>query len=363
MGRLLVIGLLALASTTATAQVHLPGIAPPVNPQRDAQCAEHSEEWRVQTRRVEEARRVCERRDGGTVKTSGVWMPNCRSLAQAYVTCAPISDQLCFLAAQQQASVSSCYRQVAANRNAERDRQSTLRRIEDQRQQLESALQTAVEVRDKGVAQTVIDRYTRTPKEAASDLHGHIREAARTTGTIAPDSQPQLNRVGTASDAALRAMPLNPVAIEFASQSAAAARARMGDALNQLDGTVSQANVEFASTRRTEPPAEAATARSQLRGAVQGLNGGSASQVPPAGGAMAGPSGRLRDPPGVPSSAGHRTLAGRGGLDELAEAEETETLQERESRARADHMLLQSIMKLQRDINANSPANRAASQR
>jgi hypothetical protein len=284
-------------------------------------------------------------------------------LAQAYVTCAPISDQLCFLAAQQQASVSSCYRQVAANRNAERDRQSTLRRIEDQRQQLESALQTAVEVRDKGVAQTVIDRYTRTPKEAASDLHGHIREAARTTGTIAPDSQPQLNRVGTASDAALRAMPLNPVAIEFASQSAAAARARMGDALNQLDGTVSQANVEFASTRRTEPPAEAATARSQLRGAVQGLNGGSASQVPPAGGAMAGPSGRLRDPPGVPSSAGHRTLAGRGGLDELAEAEETETLQERESRARADHMLLQSIMKLQRDINANSPANRAASQR
>ncbi len=81
-------------------------------------------------------------------------------------------------------------------------------------------------------------------------MQSHLREAARTAGTHAPDASPELNRVGRLLDELNARAPMHEVAREFSGQSQAAARARMSDALDQFEGIASQA-----ATEGVRPPA------------------------------------------------------------------------------------------------------------
>jgi hypothetical protein len=142
----------------------------------------------------------------------------------------------------------ACHRSLAAQQRAQRDRETAAARLEQQFdtvrrtvQQFQQASEAAAELHDQGIAGTVIDRLTTTPSGAADQLQSHLREAARTTGTHAPDASPELNRVGRLLDELNTRAPMNEIAREFGGQSQAAARARMSDALNQFDGIASQA--------------------------------------------------------------------------------------------------------------------------
>lgn len=237
---------LALAAT-AGAQQPLDGVAP-VQPTRDEDCAEHRRQWSAQLQQLEAARTTCDRRDGGTVRTGGVWLPHCGTRQQAYVSCAPISDQLCAVRQQMDASVQACYRALAGHQRAQRDRETaaagleqkfdTLRRTMDQFNQGRQALD---DLHGNGIAATVIDRALATPPSAAEQLQSQLREAARTAGTVAPDASPELNRAGRMLDEFNARAPIHEVARAFSSHSQGAARARMGDALNQFDGAARQA--------------------------------------------------------------------------------------------------------------------------
>ena len=251
MNRLMTTLCLVMGLNSASwAQVHLDGV-PQVLPARTEDCTEHRRQWQDRLQQLEAARRTCDRRDGGTVRSAGVWLPHCGSRQQAYITCAPISDQICAVRQQMDASVQACHRALAAQQRAQRDRETAAARLEQQFdnvrrtvQQYHLAREVAAELHDKGIAGTVIDRLTTTPAGAAEQLKSHLREAARTAGARAPDASPELNRVGRMLDELNARTPMHEVAREFSGQSQGAARARMSDALSQFDGIASQAATE-----------------------------------------------------------------------------------------------------------------------
>lgn len=208
------------------------GIAPPLNPQSQVECQTLSERWSGKRKDLENARSACERRDGGTVTfKDGPWMPNCKSRQQAFVACASLTDQICWVDAQQSESVAACYRQVSQNQNAKRDAESLAGRVERRAQELRDARRSSA---------AIFNGVLPSPSDAGAKLQSNIKEAARTTAAPGADSQPALNRVGKWSDRAAAFVPSNPIAAEIGAQSSAAARARMGDALQQLEGALRQ---------------------------------------------------------------------------------------------------------------------------
>jgi hypothetical protein len=242
-------------NSASLAQVHLDGV-PQVLPTRTEDCTEHARQWHARIQTLEAARNTCERRDGGTVRTAGVWLPNCGARQQAYITCAPISDQVCTVRKQMDASVQACHQALAAQHQARRDHETAAARLEQQLdnvrrtvQQFHQAQEAAAELHDKGIAATVIDRLTATPAAAGEQLQSHLRDAARTAGTRAPDASPELSRIGRVLDELNARASMNEVARAFSGQSQAAARARMSDALNQFEGIAGQAMAEGVRTQ------------------------------------------------------------------------------------------------------------------
>lgn len=229
------VGLLQVCGADASEVTPVPQ---PIDPQKYIECVDLGHAWYEKTRQLEQERAACDRRDGGTIKADGIWMPNCGYRQQAYITCAGVQDQVCQVRNVMNEAVKTCNRQVAENLSRARQKQATLDRIERDVQAVQQANEAIRGVAEQGVAGYVIDRYTATPQSATSTLHDAVKEAARTTGTTAPDSQPALNRVGRVTDRLWQQTPYAPVVKEIGQQSGAAARARMGDALNEMDGSL-----------------------------------------------------------------------------------------------------------------------------
>ena len=249
-----------LGSASSVAQQGNPSV---LNPTTNEDCQRLSREWQARTRNLELANTACERRAGPPSSIGkGVWLPNCQRLQQIYITCGSEADQVCAAREQRNEAFATCGRQVSASQKSEQDKGSRTARIEREAQGLKSAIDTMTGVGEKGPTGYLVDRYLATPETASSRFHDAVKEAARTTGTSGADSEPTLNRVGEASDKAFRTAPLNPIATEVGSQSAAAARARMGDALNQFNGALNQ----FSPTGSTRFPGRATPAPVPFRG-------------------------------------------------------------------------------------------------
>jgi hypothetical protein len=237
----------------ASAQGVVEGIAPPLNPTSDAQCRELGVRWQDRLSSLEAQNRACERRDGGTVRASGVARPHCGDRQQAYVTCAPIGDQICWTRSRRDEAVQSCYASVAAHHRLERDRASAAGRTEalanavrSTVEQYRSGAALLADTHRDGIVPTLIDRATQTPAGAADQVASYVREAARTTGTTGADTLPALARIGQAIEWMGGRVPASPVVREIAGQSIAAARARMADALHAFGGVARRADSEFA---------------------------------------------------------------------------------------------------------------------
>jgi hypothetical protein len=211
-------------------------MVPPVTPTKYQDCLDLSERWMEKAEQVRAAESVCERRDDGKVSYKGIRKPACNALQHVYLKCASLSNQLCAVRAQKDEAVSQCNRAYSAYQRAEQDKKSLASRLERQIGELNSARDAMSGIADKGPTGYLVDRMTETPQGAAARFNDAMKEAARTTGAPGADSQPAITRAGEVSDRAFRLVPGNPVAIEIGSQSAAAARARMADALSQFDG-------------------------------------------------------------------------------------------------------------------------------
>lgn len=245
----------AIAISPSAAAVEIGGVAPVQNPQTYKDCQELGMRWYEKRKTLENANRVCERRDGGTVRAAGVWMPNCNSRQQAYVTCASISDQMCWVDNQQQEALSTCHRDLAANQKEKQNRETAAGKLDAELKELQKARDNAALVIERGPAAALLQNYVTSPGRARDRFQEALVEAARTTGTRAPDSQPELNLSGAASDMLHRANTPNAAIAEVGSQSAAAARARMGDALNQLEGARSRTEAEGYGANSSATPA------------------------------------------------------------------------------------------------------------
>ena len=220
---------------------------PPVNPTKYQDCLDLSDRWSAKSDDVRAAENQC--RSGYkpsdlNISKKGIAMPSCNEREYMFLKCAPISNQLCEVRAQREEAVSQCFRTFSAYQRAEQDKKSAASRLEQQIREVNEARNAMSAVAEKGPLGYAIDRMTETPQSAAARFQDAVKEAARTTGSPGADSQPGLNRVGETSDGLYRLRAGNPVATEIGSQSAAAARARMGDALNQLDGISSRAAAE-----------------------------------------------------------------------------------------------------------------------
>jgi len=244
------VGLLCCWTAKAVEQT---GVPPVANPQTAKECQDLSDRWYEKRKGLEEASRVCERRDGGSVRAAGVYMPNCNARQQAYVTCASITDRLCWVDNRRQEAVSTCHRDLAANQRAAQDRSTAAAKLNSEMQKLSEARANSELLFNSGPAAVLLQNYVTTPQRAGERFNEAMKEAARTTGTRAPDSQPELNRSGTMSDALHRAVTPSPAVAEIGSQSGGAARARMGDALNMLDGVQSHAASEGIDTGISRP--------------------------------------------------------------------------------------------------------------
>lgn len=253
--RSILFSLLICCHAAAQGQVQFDPV-PPVQPTRSEHCDEQDRQWNERLKQVEAARFACERRDGGTVQPAGVWLPNCGSRQQAYVTCASFSDQLCAVRRQQEATRRACHAALSAYRNTERVRSESMQRqaslagstaaagmaVLERYREMKS---TYVELSEKGIAATVIDKYTTTPDKASDRVNEYLREAARTANTRNPDGTPAIVRIGKISEGIYERAPFNPIAKETGRQSDAAARARMGDALDELDQAFTEADANF----------------------------------------------------------------------------------------------------------------------
>lgn len=206
------------------AQIQLHGVAEPVAPQSKQECSAMQAQWSENEKKLNSARDACERKDGGTIFAAGIWMPNCKSRQQAYITCTSISDQICSVRNRMAAAYEKCVAKVDAYLDAERARKLSLDRIQQDLKIAAKVGNTAAEIAKNGPVSFIANR--------TSDA---VKEAARTGGTSAPDSQRLLNEVGKATNDAMNSVPRNRVVAEIADQSMAASRARMGDALDQLN--------------------------------------------------------------------------------------------------------------------------------
>lgn len=253
-----------IVAAGARAQMPLDGV-PPVLPTRSEDCDEHHRQWTARFRQAEAARDACQRRDGIKVSNAGVWLPNCGRRTHANVACAAQSDQVCAVSTQSAASVKACRTALAKHREAERIHAEGMRKRESQAAAARAAVKAELsrinavrstydELREKGIAGTVIDRYSTTPDRASGKINEYLREAARTANTQNPGRSPTLDDIGELSDGIYERMPFNPIVKEVGRQSSAAARARMGDALGRLDRAMEEAETGFAL-----PPAQAAT--------------------------------------------------------------------------------------------------------
>lgn len=245
-----------LGSASGWAQQGVQPVVPPANPTAEAQCVEFRSAWYQRIRELEQSRAVCERRDGGTVRANGPWLPNCGARQQAYVTCAGISDQICWATNQMNEQGRQCSRQAAAYLSQQRQQKNQAQRAEEQVRRSIEAIQNArsgaAGLLDKGVTGTVMGRFVGTPE--GGGLHDAARDAARTVNAPGADSQPLLNDMGARSDELHRALVRNPLVAEPGVQSNATSRARMGDALNQLDGALQSApDIERATTAAPAP--------------------------------------------------------------------------------------------------------------
>lgn len=254
----LCIGLLLVLAMPGhgVAQGFVEGIAAPANPTHDEQCRALGARWQDRLASLEAQNRACERRDGGSVRASGVARPHCGDRQQAYVTCAPIADQMCWTRSRRDEAVQSCYASVAAHHRLQRDRASAAGRTEALAnavlanvEQYRSGAALLADAHRDGVVPTLIDRVTETPAGAAERVGGYMKEAARTAGTTGADTTPALNRMGQAIDWMGGRVSTNPVVREIGSQSNAAARARMADALHTFGGAARRADSDFAVQR------------------------------------------------------------------------------------------------------------------
>lgn len=211
----------------------LQGVDSPLNPTHEQDCTELSQRWSEKRQGLEKERVSCERRDGGTVNANGPFMPNCGTRQQAYVQCAPVSDQICWVNKAQTASVALCRAQVQAHAEASRT-DNVASGVRNHIQELQRARENFRRFSEDPAGYSV-ERFLATPESARSRFQEALNEAARTTGLPGADSQPILNNVGEASERARAAVPLHPIAQEVGSQATAAARARMADALDQFD--------------------------------------------------------------------------------------------------------------------------------
>lgn len=219
-----------------------PGVSAPLNPQSIQECSSSSSEWKRAIDAADNAVRSCEAREGPKIKAKNPpYMPNCGRHQQAWWTCAPYSDEVCRLQKAQNAAFKDCADQVhAAQKMKESNRKAE---AEDKKGFAERVMNGVGEAkRVKGelegfVASPVeygIGRLTKTPGAAGGAFNSAAADAARKAGAPGADSQPLLNKVGELSDKGWRELPGNSIAKEVGAQSLAASRAKMGDALDQM---------------------------------------------------------------------------------------------------------------------------------
>lgn len=238
--------------------------AAPVAPKSNEDCRQYSRAILSFSRAMSDQLRACERRDGGSTSAKGVPTPNCKwqPTQQAYVSCASLQDSVCARDNQLEAELELCYRKVAAATSVESSSNRTTA-IRDQVQRDLSAYRRAKafaeSALEKGVVGAIVDHSTSVGASPGSRLRGYVQNAARTANAPFADSQPDLELTRSALDAVaglVDPVDRNPLAKEIARQSDAAARARIADALNALDGTYRRAEDEAA----TLPAASAQSA-------------------------------------------------------------------------------------------------------
>jgi hypothetical protein len=271
------------------AQGIVEGIAAPANPTHDEQCRDLGARWQDRLSSLEAQNRACERRDGGSVRASGIARPHCGDRQQAYVACAPIADQMCWTRSRRDEAVQSCYASVAAHHRLQRDRASAAGRTEALAnavranvEQYRSGAALLADAHRDGVVPALIDRVTETPAGAAAQVDGYMKEAARTAGTTGADTTPALNRMGRAIEWMGGRVSTNPVVREIGSQSNAAARARMADALHTFGGAARRADSEFAVQQRESITVPAPPAVTGIRQSVPAPRALAPARVPAA---------------------------------------------------------------------------------
>lgn len=222
-----------------------PPIYQPGSPQTTEECEALNSAWKERVDGLSSENLECERAEGArpngvSVSAKGVFLPNCGYRQQAYMSCAKVQDQQCRASKERAAGTAQCYSAVSAAQRQRREAETAAAKLQRKIDETKSAAKLYQDALSKGPINTAIDRMTETPSGAATRFESAIKEAARTTGAAGADSQPQLSKVGEMSDEVYRLVPGNPAAAELGSQSAAAARARMADALNQLEGATTR---------------------------------------------------------------------------------------------------------------------------
>lgn len=227
--------MLCVTALAVPAETRLPAISQPINPQSPEECEQLDNQWHQRYNALYAEAGACSSKARPyTGLKKPVWMPNCGYDTGVIRTeCASIQDQVCATGKQWNQAVQQCRSALAANQRRIENEQSTLAKAKAELERIDAARQAYVDITTKGPVNAAIDH-------AADSFQGAVKEAARTSGLPGADAYPVLNDVGAASDKAFREVPGNAAAKELALQSAAAARARMADALFQLEGAIAR---------------------------------------------------------------------------------------------------------------------------
>lgn len=233
--------LLYVSPALATAETY-PGISQPPNAQSADECEAMDAAWSSRVSRLSSANLECEvgegrSRSGPSISAKGVRLPNCGYRQQAYMSCANLQDQLCRASKDRIESTRQCYSALSANQKRRSEEETARAKLQRKIDETKSAQKAYKDLLEKGPYNTMLDRMGEGSATSASKrFNSATKEATRSAGSPGADSQPELNRVGEVSDGVFRLVPGNQAIAELGSQSAATARARMADALNQLDG-------------------------------------------------------------------------------------------------------------------------------
>lgn len=195
-----------LACLTTTPYVYsqtgLSGVAAPANPQSQAECQDLASRWYEKRKQVQMEVRSCYRRDGGTVSfQGGPWMPNCGTRQQAYLKCAALDDQLCWIDKQSSQSAQECNAQVQRN-------------------------QAAKAIRDRAIEQTNSLFVNTLPTVGGSKIK---EKPNRST------SQSVLEEVGDQSDKAHKNAIKNPLVSKIGREAAEKTRENLSGTLEELE--------------------------------------------------------------------------------------------------------------------------------